>query len=45
MEAVACIEQPLVIKTILTHLRGQALFLEAAGLPGNRASPGWLAGE
>jgi multidrug efflux pump subunit AcrB len=39
MEVIACIEDPLVIKKILTHLRGNGLYLEAAGLPQSRAPP------
>ena len=39
MKIIACIEDPLVIKKILTHLRGKRLYLEAAGLPQNRAPP------
>jgi len=32
-------EDPLVIKKILTHLRGKGLYLEATGLPQSRAPP------
>ena len=39
MKVIACIEDPLVIKKILTHLRGKALCLEDAGLPQSRAPP------
>ncbi|MGB5602652.1 MAG: hypothetical protein WBO14_09440 [Gammaproteobacteria bacterium] len=39
MEVIACIEDPLVIKKILTHLRGNGLYREAAGLPQSRAPP------
>jgi hypothetical protein len=39
MKVIACIEDPLVIKKILTHLRGKGLYLEAAGLPQSRAPP------
>jgi len=37
MKVIACIEDPLVIKKILTHTRGKTLCLEAAGLPQSRA--------
>ena len=33
MKVVACVEDPLVIKKILIHLRGKALCLETAALP------------
>ena len=33
MKVIACVEDPLVIKKILTHLRGKALCLETAALP------------
>ena len=39
MKVIARIEDPLVIKQILTHLRGKGLYLEAAGLPQSRAPP------
>jgi hypothetical protein len=39
MKFIACIEDPLVIKKILTHLRANGLYLEAAGLPRSRAPP------
>ena len=39
MKVIACIEEPLVIKKILMHLRGKGLYLEAAGLPQSRAPP------
>jgi hypothetical protein len=39
MKVIACIEGPLVIKKILTHLRGQGLYREAAALPQSRAPP------
>ena len=39
MKVIACIEDPLVIKKILTHLRAKGLYLEAAGLPQSRAPP------
>ncbi len=39
MKVIACIEEPLVIKKILTHLRGQALCVDTAGLPQSRAPP------
>ena len=39
MKVIACVEDPLVIKKILTHLRGKGLYLEAAGLPRSRAPP------
>ena len=39
MKVIACIEDPLLIKKILTHLRGKGLYLEAAGLPLSRAPP------
>jgi len=32
MKVIACIEDPLVIKKILTHLRGKAPCVDAAGL-------------
>ncbi len=34
MKVIACIEDPVVIKKILMHLRSKGLYLEAAGLPG-----------
>jgi hypothetical protein len=37
MKVIACLEDPLVIKKILTHLRGKGLYLETAGLPLSRA--------
>jgi hypothetical protein len=39
MKVIACIEDPLVIKTILTHLRGKTLVVERARLPESRAPP------
>ena len=39
MKVIACIEDPLVIKKILTHLRAQGRYQEAAGLPQSRAPP------
>ena len=39
MKVTACIEDPLVIKKILTHLRAKGLYPEAAGLPQSRAPP------
>ena len=39
MKVIACIEDPLVIKKILTHLRANGLYREAAGLPQSRAPP------
>jgi hypothetical protein len=39
MKVIACIEDPLVIKRILAHLRGKGLYREAAGLPQSRAPP------
>ena len=39
MKVIACIEDPVVIKKILTHLRGKGLYQEAAGLPQSRAPP------
>ena len=39
MKVIACIEEPLVIEKILTHLRAKGLYLEATGLPQSRAPP------
>ena len=39
MKVIACIEDPVVIKKVLTHLRNKGLYLEAAGLPPSRAPP------
>jgi len=39
MKVIACIEDPLVIKKILTHLRGKALSLDMVGLPQSGAPP------
>ena len=39
MKVIAFIEDPLVIKKILTHLRGKALSLDRVGLPESRAPP------
>mgnify|MGYP001828935751 FL=1 len=39
MKVIACIEDPLVVKKILMHLRGKGLYLETAGLPESRAPP------
>ena len=39
MKDIACIEDPLVIKKILTHLRGKGQYLEAAALPQSREPP------
>jgi hypothetical protein len=39
MKVVACIEDPLVINKILTHLRSKGLYRETAGLPESRAPP------
>jgi hypothetical protein len=39
MNVIACIEDPLMIKKILTHLRGKGLHLETASLPESRAPP------
>ena len=39
MKVIACIEDALVIKKILTHLRGKALSLDMVGLPESRAPP------
>jgi hypothetical protein len=37
LKVIACIENPLVIKKILTHLRVKGLHLEANGLPQSSA--------
>ncbi len=37
MKVIACIEDPAVIKKILTHLRGKGLYIEVAGLLQSRA--------
>jgi hypothetical protein len=39
MKVIACIEDPLVIKKILTHLRGKTLIVEAVRLPESRVPP------
>jgi hypothetical protein len=39
MKVIACIEDSLVIKKILTHLRGKARYLETAALSQSRAPP------
>jgi len=39
MQVFACIEDPLVIKKILTHLRGKTPIVEAVPLPESRAPP------
>ena len=39
MKVIACIEDPMVIKKILTHLRGNELDLGAAGLPQSMTPP------
>ena len=39
MKVIAAIEDLVVIKKILTHLRAKGLYLEAAGLPQSRAPP------
>jgi len=39
MKVIACIEDPLVINKILTHLRDKALCLDTVGLPESRAPP------
>jgi hypothetical protein len=39
VKVIACIEDPVVIKKILTHLRAKGLYQEAAGLPQSRAPP------
>jgi len=39
VKVIACIEDALVIKKILTHLRGKELCVDAAGLPRSRAPP------
>jgi hypothetical protein len=39
MKVIACIEGPVVIKKILTHLCSKGLYLEPAGLPPSRAPP------
>jgi hypothetical protein len=39
MKVIAAIEDPPVIKKILTHLRANGLYQEAAGLPQSRAPP------
>ena len=39
MEVIACIEDKLMMKKILTHLRGKGLYLETGGLPESRAPP------
>ena len=39
MKVIACIEDPVVTKNILMHLRSKGLYLEAAGLPQSRAPP------
>ena len=39
MKVIACIDDPLVIKRILTHLRGKVLSLDRVGLPQSRAPP------
>ena len=38
-KVIACIEDPVVIKKILSHLLGKALSAEPVGLPESRASP------
>ena len=39
MKVIAALEDPPVIKKILTHLRSEGLYLEAAGLLQSRAPP------
>ncbi len=39
MKVIACIEDPLVIKKILTHLRGKGLVVDDVCLPQSRAPP------
>jgi hypothetical protein len=39
MKVIACIEDPLVIKKILTNLRANGLYREAVALPQSRAPP------
>ena len=39
MIVIASIEDPLVVKKILPHLRGKRLLFENTGLPGSRALP------
>jgi hypothetical protein len=39
MKVIACIEDPVVIKKILAHLRGKGMYLEVAALPRCRAPP------
>ena len=39
VKVIAAIEDPVVIKKILTHLRATGLSLEVAGLPQSRAPP------
>jgi len=39
MRVIACIEDLLVIKTILTHLRGKGLCVDDVCLPESRAPP------
>ena len=39
MKVIACIEDPLVIKKILTHLRGKTLDVDDVCLPQSRAPP------
>jgi len=39
MKVIACIEDPLVIKKILTHLHGKTLVVDDVCLPQSRAPP------
>ena len=39
VKVIACIEDPMVIKKILTHLMGKALSAELVRLPESRAPP------
>jgi len=39
MKVIACIEDPQVIKKILTHLRGKELYVDDVCLPESRAPP------
>ena len=39
MKVIACIEDPLVVKKILTHVRGKELYVDDVCLPQSRAPP------
>jgi hypothetical protein len=39
MKVIACIEDPLVVKKILTHVRGKELYVDDVCLPESRAPP------